>query len=128
MYLQEADVHKVNLSLRYVDNRLSVIVNDGNEYLGFKMFRHHWAGLTIFHCNLWNRKMTYSFQCVLHCRLFLLHFSVSVVLMFSWYRWCVPSVYVCNADLVSLNRFMTFKQRKLLLPLFLHLWNINMAL
>ena len=54
-----------------------------------------------------------SFLCVLNCRfIFLLQFSVSVVSLFSSLIVDMfTSVIVCNPDVCSLNRCMTFKQR-----------------
>ena len=43
-------------------------------------------------------------------RLFLLQFIVPVVPLFYCCNWCVPSILVCNPDLFSLNRCMTYEQ------------------
>ena len=61
--------------------------------------------------NIKSVKRKYVSVCVTLTFVLLLHFSISVVSLFSAYSWCVPSVLVCNLEMFSLNRFVTFEQR-----------------
>ena len=60
----------------------------------------------------WQLLFYSSFLCVALTFFFLLlHFNVSVVLLFSSYDWCVYLCFSLWPGFISLNRLMTFEQR-----------------
>ena len=64
------------------------------------------------HVNFIYREIALSLSLSVRLRLFLLHFSIPVVPLFSSYIIGVfPMGLFCHPDLFSLNRFMSFEHR-----------------